>query len=63
MVIYYPLVVKRTNEAQKIEYLTKNVKEIEKIKKVEKNMLTFSSEFDILYKQPQEVVAKMIIEN
>jgi len=28
--------VKRTNEAQKIEYLTKNVKEIEKIKKVEK---------------------------
>lgn len=23
-------------------------------------MLTFSSEFDILYKQPQEVVAKMI---
>jgi len=36
VVIYYPLVVKRTNEAQKIEYLTKNVKEIEKIKKVEK---------------------------
>ncbi len=63
MVIYYPLVVKRTNGAQKIEYLTKNVKEIEKIKKVEKNMLTFSSEFDILYKQPQEVVAKMIFEN